>query len=777
MRSFRNISIKQKLIIVIIFTSWFTLLVASIAFMAKDIITFRHTLANDISSLAQVIGMNSSGALVFNDPKTAEKNLSALQTKPYVSFACIYDKDGNVFATFPHQIEDYAPVPPMPQKTRHYFENKHLFLFHEILLEEELIGTIFIQYDLEEIRLRVKQSGAIVAAIIAVAFLLAAVLSFLLQRLISEPILNLAQTTRAISQGKDYSIRAKKQGQDEIGTLIDGFNEMLTEIQRRDDELKLHRGHLEEEVAARTAELRTQQKILQKALSRAEQLAVEAEAANRAKSEFLANMSHEIRTPMNAIIGFTDLLDSLITDKSQKNYLESIKSSGKNLLTLINDILDLSKIEAGKMDLHYEPVNPYFIFSEIEQIFSLNISGKGLEFIKDISHDIPESLLLDEVRLRQVLFNLVGNAIKFTEKGYIKLSARRAIKNYEKSAVDLTLAIEDTGIGIDPKFYGNIFEAFKQQDGQSTKRYGGTGLGLAISKRLVEIMGGTLSVRSEPGKGSIFEIALKDVSISATTAKPKKTKMFDHDNISFGKAAMMVVDDIPVNRKLIIEYLKNTDIIIIEADNGEQAILRAQTHKPDIIVMDIKMPVMDGYEAIQYLKKHDDLKRIPVIALTASGMKKDKAKIQASGFDGFLMKPVQLSDLFSELSRFLKFSRKERDGQKSAKGEDTLQQERLSPEILTRMPQIIGDLKGEYMETWKLVRRSGLFDDISNFGKQIKDTGDKYSLKSLQRFGANLILYAGSFDIEKMSAALDSYPELIVKLELLYQEQIRGGRK
>ncbi len=770
MFSFRNISIKQKLNLIIILTSSITLLAASMAFVAKDLITFRHAMTNDISSLAQVVGMNSSGALVFNDQRTAEKNLSALRTKRHVSFACIYDKFGKVFATYRRMNSAPVSLPIEPQKTGYYFKNNYLFLFQEIFLEDEMIGTVLIQYDLEEIHLRMRQSAGIIAGIIAVAFLLAMLLSFLLQRLISEPILNLAETTRKISQEKDYSIRAQKHSKDEIGILINGFNEMLTEIQKRDNELELHREHLEEEVADRTVELENQRSILQDALNRAERLAVEAEAANRAKSEFLANMSHEIRTPMNAILGFTDLLDSIITNRKQKSYLEAIKSSGKNLLTLINDILDLSKIEAGKMELHYEPVDPYSIFYEIEQIFSLNISNKGLRFIKDIAPDIPERLLLDEVRLRQVLFNLVGNAVKFTEKGYIKLSARRILKGDEKSTIDLVITVEDTGIGINLESQARIFEAFKQQDGQSTKRYGGTGLGLAISKRLVEMMGGTVSVKSRFGKGSIFEIILNNISVSAVTIKLEKESSFDYNNISFEKALMMVVDDIPINRKLIAEYLQKTNISIIEAENGAQAILLAKKYNPDVILMDIKMPVMNGHNAMNQLKKDAVLRKIPVIALTASGMKKERTRITESGFDGFLIKPVQISDLFRELSRFIRHLKIKKEKAPLIKREWIVQEEKLPPDVLMKLPEILNDLENEYMKSWNTARQNGLFDNIENFGRQIKKIGDQYSIKNLQKFGDDLILYVNNFDVENMNTILDFYPELIARIKLFHQE-------
>ena len=492
-----------------------------------------------------------------------------------------------------------------------------------------------------------------------------------------------------------------------------------------------------------------------------------AESANRAKSEFLANMSHEIRTPMNAILGFTDLLRSLIMEKKPKNYLESIQSSGKNLLTLINDILDLSKIEAGKMELQCEPVNLYSIINEIKHIFSLKISGKDLEFLIDIAEDIPQALLLDEVRLRQILFNLFGNAIKFTESGYIRLCAKKSYVHNDRSSVDLIMAVEDTGIGISPESEEKIFEAFKQQDSQSTRQYGGTGLGLAITKRLIEMMRGTISVKSEVGKGSIFEIVLHDVSVSATPARSATEEIFDHENILFEESSVLIVDDIETNRDLVKAFFQDTNIRSVEAENGKNAILLARQHRPDVILMDIRMPGMDGYEATKRIKEDEEIKDIPVVVLTASGMKEDKEKIMQTKFDGFLIKPVKRSDLFRELSRFIKHSRKEMDEKDGEKSGKKGVMEDIPPGTLKKLPEIIDMLEKEFMPQWETARNNNSMVDIQDFGEKMISLGEEHSLEIFQKFGEDLVSHVKIFDIENIGATLESYPKLIEKLKMI----------
>jgi len=298
----------------------------------------------------------------------------------------------------------------------------------------------------------------------------------------------------------------------------------------------------------------------------------EAERANRAKSDFLANMSHEIRTPMNAILGFCEILQNLVTGEKQKRYLQSIRSSGKALLTLINDILDLSKVEAGKMRIELKVINPWRIFSEIEQIFSKAVNDKHLEFKLDIDEKLPSSVIMDEVRLRQILLNLVGNAVKFTDHGHVRLSVSPVFKNDSDRHFNLIMSVEDTGIGIPLEEKDLIFGSFEQRKGQSSVKYGGTGLGLSITKRLVEMLNGKINVESEIGKGSIFTVEFNNIEMSATVEPGGEQDEKTTFPVEFKHATILNVDDIPLNRHLISGFLENfKNLKIIEAADGTEA--------------------------------------------------------------------------------------------------------------------------------------------------------------------------------------------------------------
>ena len=379
-----------------------------------------------------------------------------------------------------------------------------------------------------------------------------------------------------------------------------------------------------------------------------------AKSAAKHKTEFLANMSHEIRTPMNSIIGFAEILDKEITNPVHKEYLSSIKKGGNALLAIINDILDLSKIEAGKLNIKKETINPSKMFLEIESIFHGKIISKNISFIVEIDKNIPKYIILDGIRTRQILFNLIGNAIKFTQTGYIKLKVENIYKDNIKNKVDLLFSIEDTGIGIDEKNLKSIFNAFEQQGDQDIAKYGGTGLGLAICTKLVHMMNGEIKVQSKKNVGSTFTVILKDIDISSMQEEIVSQKLLS-SNIKFEKSQILVVDDVEENRKLMEASLKDFDLDLIMAENGKEAIAKLKNLNVDLILMDLRMPIMDGYEAAGIIKADDKLKQIPLIALTASVMGEALEKVSQYGFDGYLRKPVIIEELIEELSKYLEY--------------------------------------------------------------------------------------------------------------------------
>jgi CheY-like chemotaxis protein/two-component sensor histidine kinase len=466
------------------------------------------------------------------------------------------------------------------------------------------------------------------------------------------------------------------------------------------------------------------------------------------------------------VIGFTELLESMVKDRKQKSYLDSIKAGGNNLLVLINDILDLSKIEAGKLEFKYEAINPYALITEIKQIFALKIQNKNLQFIIDVDNEIPESLVLDEVRLRQVIFNLIGNAIKFTDEGFVKLSVNKLISEEDNSKVDLLIAVQDSGIGIPADQLERIFDAFSQQSGQSSRKYGGTGLGLSISKRLVEMMGGEISLESEIGMGSTFKFRLKNVAIGSTLVSAKQNeKSFPFDRVKFEPATILIVDDIESNRKLITENFSGAEIKVVEAEDGQKAILFAKQFIPDLILMDIRMPVMDGIEAGKALRNDKETCRIPIVALTASFRSQGDEMVYAKIFDGYLSKPVSRVALYQELMKFLSYSELEEEPKPpEAKDETSSPKIKLTKDQLKRFTELFN---GDLQKQWQNAREYQMSDEIEAFAANVKQAGLDFNIRVLTEYGENLLSYVDSFDLEMMDRYLKDYPGMINTLQEL----------
>lgn len=497
----------------------------------------------------------------------------------------------------------------------------------------------------------------------------------------------------------------------------------------------------------------TEKKIQEEELNKAKDLA---ESANKAKSEFLANMSHEIRTPMNAILGFTELLTNKITDEQQRNFLDSIRNSGRNLLTLINDVLDLSKVEAGKMNLNLEFIDPFLVFKDIEYLFSIKAHQKGLDFSIETDLSLPISIEIDEVRLRQILVNLIGNALKFTEQGFVKVKVSCS-KNEPEETINMIIQVNDSGIGINKAFLNNLFTPFTQQDGQSTKKYGGTGLGLTITKKLVELLNGSIKVDSEEGKGSHFEITLSNLRARGYKQHSTEISTINPRDIRFKPATIVIADDVDANRNYLKGILDDTEINIFDTDSGMDAFEMVKLYKPSVVITDLKMSGLNGFQLLEKIRETKELSRIPVIATTASVSIDEKHRNQVHNFDGILIKPIQVNDVFLELLRFLPHEIIS-DNEAKKEMQDNIAITAI-PDSEIRTVKLL--LENDYFTLWKTFESQQPINEVEEFAKQIKELGKKYSLDILISYGNRLLLSINNFDIDSMLKTLKDYPKLI----------------
>ncbi len=661
MQWFRDMPIKRKLSLMVMVTSSGALLIASLVLVASEMITFKQELARNLIVLTSGIGYNSTAALFFNDPAAATETLSALRVEPHVMGGCLYAEDGTVFATYTRKGAK-IDFPDKPGADGYLFERDCLVLFRPVIQDSKRVGTIYVQADLHAVQDRLRMYAGVVAAALTAAFLVSFVFSAILQLFIAKPILELAATTKAISDRKDYSVRAKLQSRDELGMLTQGFNQMLDSIHERETALKQTNEALKQEIGER---IRTQEELtrLNETLEqRVAERTREAVEANRAKSEFLANMSHELRTPLNSVIGFANIL---LKNKNKNfhpddlTFMDRIVANGKHLLSLINQILDLAKIEARKVELELAPVSLNDMVREVVGQLEGQVRGRDVRLLVELPPTVA-SFETDAAKLKQVLINLVGNALKFTEDGRVIV---RVIAD-PATGRPMRIEVADTGVGIPKDRLGMIFEAFQQADPTTARKFGGTGLGLTISQALCQLMGYRIEVASEVNKGSTFTIVLTRPSESqhgtaspdsSATRPPHKPSTTWHGKpleewSGLKTRVVLVIDDEPDARLLLTHFIEECGYRVITAGSGEEGLRMAKEVRPDLITLDLLMPRMDGWQVLNAIKSTPQIAHIPVVVISVVAREK---KGTVFGAVEVLQKPITREELLPVLKRTL----------------------------------------------------------------------------------------------------------------------------